>query len=74
MAAYDWRQMMVATDYDRSARANFPTDAKVLTAEIRRLRRDGLTPRDIAVALRLDIGAVLAALRDTATEPRGSTP
>jgi hypothetical protein len=43
-----------------------PTDPVALASEIRRLRETGLTARDISVALRLDIGAVLEALRESA--------
>ena len=74
MTAYDWRALVAATDYDRRARMHAPTDSTVLTAEIRRLRQTGLTARDIANTLRLDMGAVLTALRTDTTPPRGSTP
>ncbi len=40
-----------------------PSDPAVIAAEIRRLHRDGLKPRDIANSLRLGLGAVLEALR-----------
>jgi hypothetical protein len=40
-----------------------PSDPTALSGEIRRLHQTGLTPRDISVALRLDMGAVLQALR-----------
>jgi hypothetical protein len=39
-----------------------PTDAAALAAEVRRLVAGGLTARDIAQALRLDLGAVLELL------------
>jgi hypothetical protein len=40
-----------------------PTDSQAMAAEIRRLRGEGLMPRDIADTLRLGLGAVLTALR-----------
>ena len=42
-----------------------PTDPEVLATEIRRLHASGLRPRDIAQALRLDLGTVLGALIST---------
>jgi len=43
-----------------------PTDPEAIAAEIRRLRKTGLTARDISNTLRLDLGVVLAALREHA--------
>jgi hypothetical protein len=53
--AYDWR--LLAEMYK-------PTDPAAIALEIRRQHRTGLKPRDIATALRVDIGDVLAALRE----------
>jgi hypothetical protein len=46
------------------ARANQyrPTDPQAIASEIRRLRGNGLTPSDIAGALRIGLGQVLEAL------------
>jgi hypothetical protein len=46
-----------------------PTDPAALKAEIRRMRSRGLLPRDIATALRLDLAAVVEALRDDEGPP-----
>ena len=54
--------MTAATDYDRLARIHRPSDPAVLAMEMRRLHSNGLTPRDISVALRLSIGQVLESL------------
>ena len=54
--------MSAAIDYDKLARIHRPSDPAVLPLEIRRLRQNGLTARDIAAALRLDLGQVLEAL------------
>jgi hypothetical protein len=54
--------MNTATDYDRRAMFHRPTDRDVLAAEIRRLHSTGLTRRDIASALRIDLTTVLHAL------------
>lgn len=72
--AFDWRQMITAVDHDRLAQMHRPTDPSVVAGEIRRLRQTGLTARDIATALRLDLGVVFAALRSAGseTQPRGS--
>jgi hypothetical protein len=53
----DW-----ATLYGRDQHR--PTDSQAITAEIRRLRLTGLTPRDIATALRIGVAAVVQALGD----------
>ncbi len=55
---YNWTQL---------AQMHRPTDPAVIAAEIRRMYREGLKPRDIAVALRLGVSAVLQVL-DVATE------
>ncbi len=52
-----------AVDYDRLASQHRPTDPAAIAAEIRRLVAGGLRPRDVSVALRLDLAAVLNALR-----------
>lgn len=39
-----------------------PTDGEALQAECRRMHREGLKPRDIAVALKIGVAAVLQAL------------
>ena len=54
---YDWRKL---------AELHKPTDPAAIVAEIRRLSGTGLKPRDISNALRLDLGAVLEALRAVA--------
>lgn len=43
-----------------------PSDPVAIASEIRRLHASGLTPRDVSVALRIDMGAVLEALRAAA--------
>lgn len=63
---------MNALDYDRRARMHRPTDSAVLALEIRRLRQNGLTARDISDALRIDMGAVLNAL--ATPSPSASSP
>jgi len=72
--AFDWRLMVSAVDHDRRAQMHRPTDPSVVAGEIRRLRQTGLTARDVAALLRLDLGVVLAALRAAGSEPqpRGS--
>jgi hypothetical protein len=55
-----------AQRYDQLANANRPHDEQSLARECSRLRLTGLTPRDIATALRLDIGEVLELLREGA--------
>ena len=60
------------TDTER-ARIHFPTDPALIAAAISQLRAAGLTPRDIASALRLDLGAVVEVLRDAPTTERGSS-
>lgn len=42
-----------------------PADPQAIGAEIRRLHQSGLTVRDVAVALRLDLGQVLTAISET---------
>ena len=56
--------MTDSSDYTKRANFHRPTDPTELEAEMRRLRAEGLKPRDISVALRLDLGAVLNALRE----------
>jgi hypothetical protein len=50
-------------DYARLAELNRPADGDALAREVRRLLRDGLKPRDISIALRLDLAHVLELLR-----------
>ena len=54
--------MSAAIDYDRLARLHMPSDPAALRAECRRLLTTGLTPRDVSIVLRLDLGQVLEAL------------
>ena len=54
---------MTALDYTRPQPLHRPTDPSAMGAEIRRLRATGLTPRDLSMALHLDLAAVLEALR-----------
>ena len=56
--------MTAAIDYDRLARLHMPSDPAALRAECRRLLKTGLTPRDVSIVLRLDLGQVLEALTD----------
>lgn len=51
---FDWRLL---------ADAHRPTEPTGFYPEIRRLYGEGLTPRDIAAALRIDLGSVLSALK-----------
>ena len=52
---FDWRLL---------ADKHRPTDPAIMAAEIRHLRKTGLKPRDIATALRVDLGVVLSALSE----------
>ncbi len=45
--------------YDELASLNRPRDTATLAAEVRRLLATGLSVRDIATALRLDLATVL---------------
>lgn len=45
-------------NYEMLARMNRPSDPTAIASEVRRLRRSGLQPRDIASALRLDLASV----------------
>lgn len=54
------------SQWQLSANLHRPTDSRAMAAEIRRLRGEGLMPRDIADTLRLGLGAVLEALKDAA--------
>lgn len=60
----DWLSM--ASDYRLRAATHRPTDPVALQREVRRLRAAGLKPRDIAQALRLGIGQVLAMIKGEA--------
>jgi hypothetical protein len=57
--------MPTANDYDRRANAHHPQSADAMAIEIRRLHSTKLKPRDIASALRLDLGQVLEAITDS---------
>jgi hypothetical protein len=46
-------------NYAALAQLHRPTSPKAISAEIRRLHADGLKPRDISVALRIDLSQVL---------------
>lgn len=48
--------------YDDRATEHKPTEPQQLAREVRRLHATGLTPRDIAAALRLPLPDVLEAL------------
>ena len=50
-------------DWRRLSEQHRPDDPAQLTAEIRRLHATGLTARDVASALRLDLGLVLEAIQ-----------
>jgi len=58
MPAYDWRLL---------ADTHKPTDAAQITAAIRHLHQSGLKPHDIASVMRVGLGAVLQALRESVT-------
>lgn len=49
-------------DYARLSQLYRPTDQRALAAEVRRLSTTGLSPQDIAAALRLALPAVLEML------------
>jgi hypothetical protein len=49
--------------YDERAQIHRPNDSALLAREVSRLVATGLTPRDVAIALRLDLGEVLSILR-----------
>ena len=57
----DWLSM--AADYRKRAEVHKPRSNDALTPEIERLREQGLKPRDIAAALGVHIGVVLAVFR-----------
>lgn len=50
-------------NYESASQQHRPSDPHELAAEIRRLHSTGLSPRDIAAALRLALPAVVEALR-----------
>lgn len=50
--ALDWRTLAERADRHR------PRDPGVLAAELRRLRSTGLTPRDLASAMRMPLATV----------------
>ena len=51
--------------YAALSRRYRPTDPAAIAAECRRLCGTGLKPRDVAQALRIDLAAVVEALRGT---------
>lgn len=55
-------------DYHRLAQIYRPTDTRSLAAEVLRLNREGLTPADIAQALRVPLAFAIE------TVSRGSLP
>lgn len=65
--------MTAAIDFDRLARLHMPSDPAALRAECRRLLAAGLKPRDVSIALRLDLGQVLEALADPTSPPPPAT-
>jgi DNA-directed RNA polymerase specialized sigma24 family protein len=54
--------------YAALAQLHRPSNPEQLAAEIRRLRGSGLSPRDIATALRLSLDEVVNILADAAPE------
>jgi hypothetical protein len=56
-----------ALDYRVLAELHRPRDDAALAAECRRLAAIGLRARDVATALRLDLGEVLAILKQQTT-------
>lgn len=54
--------MNTAHDYRQAAQRHRPTDPQALAIAVQDLAAQGLTLRDIAVALRMDIAEVLALL------------
>jgi hypothetical protein len=56
LSTSDWTQYRALADQHR------PTEQSAIAEEIRRLHREGLTARDVADAMRLDVGVVLSAL------------
>ena len=61
---FDWRVLVsTVTEHDRLANQHRPTELAQLGREVRRLRADGLTDRDIADALRLDLATVRQCLQ-----------
>ena len=55
-------------DYHKLAQLHRPTDTRSLAAEVLRLNREGLTPADIAQALRLPLAFAIE------TVSRGALP
>jgi len=49
---------LTGRSYDDRAQRHRPTDPAALAAEVRRLNRTGLSPLDIAAALRIDLAQV----------------
>jgi hypothetical protein len=54
-----------ALDYARLALLNRPTDRQALAREVTRLVGTGLTPRDVAQALRIDLADVMTMLGES---------
>lgn len=61
---------MSALDYRNRAQLHRPSSPFLLGREMRRLAESGLTPRDIAVAMQVEISVVIEALRKP-QEPAG---
>ncbi len=60
---------MNAIDYQRRADQHRPRDESAMARECSRLVATGLTPRDVATALRLDLAEVLAWLQMREARP-----
>ena len=55
-------------DYQRLADLHRPSNSAQIAMEIRRLKADGLKPRDFAVALRIDVAAVLQVIEEHSSD------
>jgi hypothetical protein len=62
MPTFDWRALTGSDAYELHAQLHRPDPAGI-AAEVQRLAREGLKPRDIASALRVNVTQVLKALR-----------
>jgi hypothetical protein len=56
-------------NYAVLAQLHKPTDPRAIAVEIRRMHAGGLKPRDVAVALRLDLSQVLEAIGEKPADP-----
>jgi len=63
-----------AQRYDQLANAHRPQDEHLLACEVSRLIGTGLKTRDVATALRLDLGVVLELLRATESHSPHAPP